>query len=225
MAQAPNRTVLLLTELQRPGSEAAAGSKPGMRPSAATAAHTSTDPIGKGGKLAKQGSSNAAAAAAALAGAAEDMDTDEPVMVAEKPPAKHKQRPQHQQQQQAVVIKREPGLDAAVDPQALALAAPSAAAAAAEPDSSSRRVLEVFVEPPGGGKWAVTHLQLSQVKSFVDLWRQLQVALPELCLDKQAHRLKVVYLDAAGDWVMAMPDQRWQSFVEVAQRVLVTSAC
>lgn len=224
MICATSKTVLLLTDLQRPGSEAAAGSKPGIRPSATTAAHTSTDPGVKAGKLAKQGSSNAAAAAAALAGAAEDMDTDEPVMVAEKPPAKHKQRLQHQQQQQAVVIKRELGLDAAGDQQALALAVPSAAAAA-EPNSSSRRVLEVFVEPPGGGKWAVTHLQLSQVKSFVDLWRQLQVALPELCLDRHAHRLKVVYLDAAGDWVMAMPDQRWQSFVEVAQRVLVTSAC
>lgn len=66
---------------------------------------------------------------------------------------------------------------------------------------------------------------ISQVKSFVDLWRQLQAALPDLGLDKQGCHIKVVYMDAAGDWVMAMPDQRWQSFVEVAQRVLVTTGC
>jgi hypothetical protein len=64
-----------------------------------------------------------------------------------------------------------------------------------------------------------------QVKSFVDLWRQLQAALPELCLDGDGSRLKVVYMDAAGDWVLALPDQRWQSFIEVAQRVLLTTSC
>jgi hypothetical protein len=68
-------------------------------------------------------------------------------------------------------------------------------------------------------------LLLLQVKSFVDLWHHLQTALPELGLGRQGSRLKVVYMDAAGDWVLALPDQRWQSFVEVAQRVLVTTSC
>lgn len=68
-------------------------------------------------------------------------------------------------------------------------------------------------------------LACEQVKSFVDLWRQLQAALPDMGLEAQASRLKVVYMDAAGDWVLAMPDQRWQAFVEAAQRVLVTTGC
>jgi hypothetical protein len=66
---------------------------------------------------------------------------------------------------------------------------------------------------------------LLQVKSFVDLWQHLQLALPDMGLDKRGRRLKVVYLDVAGDWVLALPDQRWQSFVEAAQRVLVTTQC
>lgn len=72
---------------------------------------------------------------------------------------------------------------------------------------------------------AATAAAALQVKSFVDLWHQLQTALPELGLGRHGSRLKVVYMDAAGDWVLALPDQRWQSFLEVAQRVLVTTGC
>jgi hypothetical protein len=78
------------------------------------------------------------------------------VLVAERQPPKHKQR---QQQQQQVVVKQEPDIEGG--DQQLALV-PSRGLAAV-PGSSSKQVLEVCVEPPGGGEWAVTHLQLSQV--------------------------------------------------------------
>jgi hypothetical protein len=176
-----------------------------------------SEPLGRPAKLAKQGSSNAAAAAAALARApATAGDTgSEPQIVTERQPTKQQkqQRQAQGQQQQLAMVKYEPRAEDAA----------KAAAAGAVAGGSSRRVLEVHVEPPKGGPWVTAHLQLSQINSFVDLWRQLQAALPVLGLGQQGRRLKVVYMDAAGDWVLALPDQRWQSFVEVAKRVLVTT--
>jgi hypothetical protein len=84
------------------------------------------------------------------------MDTDTEIL---EKPAKQRQR---QQQQQAV--KTEPGVlvvgNAAADTGVGVGDAPGDAVGGR---SSSSRVLEVCVEPPGGGAWAVMHLQLSQV--------------------------------------------------------------
>jgi hypothetical protein len=74
---------------------------------------------------------------------------------------KQASRDPSRQQQQQIVVKQEPGAHKAAGHA-------SAAAAGCGPGSSSRRVLEVCVEPPGGGEWAVTHLQLSQVRD--DCW-------------------------------------------------------
>jgi hypothetical protein len=155
-------------------------------------------------RLAKQSSTNAAAASTALAEArgAGQAVLDE--LEAAGPFAK--------QQLRQVAVKQEPG--AAAGP-----------AAGGGRSGGSRAVLEVYVEPPGGGEWAVARLQRSKLTSFVDMWRQLQGELPALLTGQQVGRLKVVYLDAAGDWVMALPDQRWQAFAAAARRVLVTSRC
>lgn len=224
-----------LQSLHTSGEAAAAAKKPVPRPLAAMAAaaaaaaaalHGSSEPSAKPGKLVKQGSTNAAFARAATAAADnDDFGDDDPegaLVVSEK------QRPK-QQQQQLVLIKQEPDL---IKVEAAARAPRIAAGTArtvTEPGSNTSRRLEVFVEPPGGGKWLATHVDLAKVRSFVDLWRQLQTALPQLQLgswaSQQLGRVKLVYMDADGDWVLAMPDQRWQSFVDVAQRVLLTTSC
>lgn len=84
------------------------------------------------------------------------MDTDAEVL---EKPAKQRQRQQQQQ-----VVKTKPGVlvvgSAAVD---AGVGVGDAAEGAVGVRSSSSRVLEVCVEPPGGGAWAVIHLQLSQV--------------------------------------------------------------
>eukprot|EP00775_Hariotina_reticulata_P008441 gene8441-8625_t len=64
-------------------------------------------------------------------------------------------------------------------------------------------------------------VDLDQVHSFLELYRQLRKLFPEQLLEQDVLKLKVVYLDADGDWVMAVPDLRWQSFVEVARRQLM----
>jgi hypothetical protein len=79
----------------------------------------------------------------------------------------------------------------------------------------------VYVEPPGGGQWRQAQLQLSKVHDFQQLLRQLQGEFPHLLPDRDMLRIKVVYQDCDGDWVMALPDQRWRAFVEVARKVLV----
>jgi hypothetical protein len=79
----------------------------------------------------------------------------------------------------------------------------------------------VYVEPPGGGQWRQAQLQLSKVHNFQQLLRQLQGEFPHLLPDRDMLRIKVVYQDCDGDWVMALPDQRWRAFVEVARKVLV----
>jgi hypothetical protein len=86
------------------------------------------------------------------------MEEDEPVLVAERQPPKQRQR----QQQQQVVVKQEPDFEGG--DQQLALVPSRGLAAVPGSSSGSKQVLEVCVEPPGGGEWAVTQLQLSQVR-------------------------------------------------------------
>jgi hypothetical protein len=92
------------------------------------------------------------------------MDTDTEVL---EKPAKQRQRQQQQQQQ---VVKTEPGVlvvrNAAGD---AGVGVGDAVEDAVGVRSSSSRVLEVCVEPPGGGTWAVTHLQLSQVSVMLGI--------------------------------------------------------
>lgn len=116
-------------------------------------------------KIAKQGSTNAAAAALARA-EAEGLDGDEPVVVAERQPPKQRQR------QQQVAVKQEPDFEGG--DQQLALVPSRRLAAVPGSSSGSKQVLEVCVEPPGGGEWAVTHLQLSQVRGgHTSRWQPL----------------------------------------------------
>jgi hypothetical protein len=79
----------------------------------------------------------------------------------------------------------------------------------------------VYVEPPGGGQWRQAQLQLSKVHNFQQLLCQLQGEFPHLLPERDMLRIKVVYQDSDGDWLMALPDQRWRAFVEVARKVLV----
>lgn len=217
-----------------------AGSKPAAaRPSGAAGG----EPALKQSRLAKQSSTNAVTAARALdaAGHLPDQGDDQapaaagrqlvPVKQEKQEREEKQQRRHHHQQQQQQATGSDQFLDikpASSDKHAVAAAGgaqhkvegqivlaggPHAAAAEQQP--------AVFVEPPGGGQWSQAKLQLSKVHNFQQLLRQLQDEFPHLLPDRDMLRIKVVYQDGDGDWVMAMPDQRWRSFMEVAKKVLV----
>lgn len=101
----------------------------------------------------------------------------------------------------------------------------AAAAAAGDGLSRHQQQPEVFIEPPDGGDWYRAGVQLSQVKGWQEMWRQLRTEFPHLLPDSEFVRFKVVYLDADGDWVKApMHDMRWRSFCEAATKVLICTA-
>jgi hypothetical protein len=167
--------------------------------------------------LGKQGSTSAAAAAAALADAQQGLGQQDSL----GPFARHQHAPQDRQRRLGGSEQAPAGSGqgaAAVQGSALVLAG------LGQP-GDNQGVLEVFVEPPDGGAWALARLERSKLTSFVDLWRQLQGELPGLMRGQHTARLKVVYLDTGGDWVLALREQRWQSFLPAARRVLVTSLC
>jgi hypothetical protein len=75
------------------------------------------------------------------------------------------------------------------------------------------------VQEPQGWRQVLSSLDLRQLDGYEQLWQQLQAAAPQGLLP--SHRLcaKLLYMDAAGDWLVVGPEQRWRSVVASAVRI------
>lgn len=76
----------------------------------------------------------------------------------------------------------------------------------------------VVIEDGSGEGRGVT-LRLHELGGFRELWRRLAAEFPGRLPPRG--RVRLAFLDAAGDWVLVTLEQRWGAFVAVAHKVAV----
>jgi hypothetical protein len=83
-------------------------------------------------------------------------------------------------------------------------------------------MVECYVEATEGWRASSEYIDLRQIGGWLDLWKRLQQLFPEGSLPERM-KAKLVYMDAAGDWLVVAPDQRWSTFSKAAASVVVCS--